>query len=181
MHRIALALAAVALVVAPAAAQGPDAESAAIVRAVGLSAETPVALSTSKALPAARPLKVYVSTGLDAKSHDKFVDWIEKWNRSGDAKKYGRLEPVDSAASADVILARVIRMDEASTQHLGTMSGGTGLLLSAEAAPLYSYVLVRTDSGLEVVSRDRRLLNMKWPDMFADKLWDAFKDAMKRR
>lgn len=178
--RVIAVMAALTLFAPYALGQDASDETPTLVKALGLPGDTHVAISSTKSLPSARPLKLHISVGLDEKTQEKFLKWVADWNR-GDAKKYGAIELVDSASDADVVLARIIRMDQTKTQHAGVMTGGLGMMLSADAAPLYSYVLVRSDDGLRVVYRDLRQVNIRYTHMFADKLWDAFKDAMKKR
>jgi hypothetical protein len=61
-----------------------------------------VAAEESGQLPAANPLKIYVT--LDPpRTKDEFVKWASRWNKE-DAGKYGQIEIVSDAAQADVSL-----------------------------------------------------------------------------
>lgn len=123
---------------------------------------------------------MYLAIGLDTKVREKFTKWLDGWNR-GEARKYGAIKEVPTLGEADVVLAHVVRPDLKSTQTAGVMTGGGGLMISGDVVPITNYILVPSDAGYTVAYRDLRQITVRYEHRVADKLWDAFKDAMKKR
>jgi len=163
----------------PVAAQESD-ETSYLRKFLGLSGTTSVSLGAPQDLPGRTPLKVYLAIGLDTKVREKFSKWFDGWNRS-EAKKFGAIAEVSTIGEADVVLAHVVRLDLKSTQTAGVMTGGRGLMISGDVVPITNYMLLPSDAGYKVTYRDLRQITVRYEHRVADKLWDEFKGAMKKR
>jgi len=61
---------------------------------LGVASNVPIKLSALSRLPDNTPLNIYLAMGLDIYTRDRFLKWIEDWNKN-DAKKLGALNPVN--------------------------------------------------------------------------------------
>src|SRR5262249_41829834 len=96
--------------------QTADEEVARLQKHLGVSEQTKITPAPGASLPkSTQPLRVFIATGLDLTVHENFVRRIDKWNKSGDAKKYGSLELVSDISQAQVILARYTLTDQSRT------------------------------------------------------------------
>jgi hypothetical protein len=175
-----VALLMVALLHIAAFAQSPPDEQTQLRTFLGVDPATPVSLAQSQSLPTNKPLKIFLAIGLDSKVQEKYSKWFASWNKS-EAKKLGAIETVSTIDDADVVIAHLVRLDQTTTQTVGTMIGGGGLMLSGDVAPIYNYIIIRSPEGLAVKFRDFRQFSVKYSHKTADKLWDEFKNAMKAR
>ncbi|GEM_PF-2830299 len=142
-----------------------------------------------------KPLKIYIATGLDMKVRDNFTRWIEKWNKSGDATKYGFLEIVSDMPDADIVLARYTlnenaRTGTASRPSVGTvydpatntvMSRPTQQTYSYSTVPVFAYVLRRTDKDFEILSRYNDSTSLGEYKNSGEVLWNNFKNLLKSK
>jgi hypothetical protein len=162
---------------------------------LNLPASTPIALAPSSALPAGATLRLYVATGLDMKIRDSFNEWIEKWNKGDDGKKYGMIEPVADITQADVILSRYTVQESVAT---GTYSvtlpatvydPATNTLkttavpktYSYNTVPAYLYLLTKKGDGLEIQWREVSRTSPRETKRSGNPLREQFKKMMKAR
>src|SRR5262245_25682460 len=107
-----------AALLAPAAAEptSTEAELERLHRFLGLPASTRPSVAPAPVLPNARPLRVYLATGLDVRVRENLIRWMEEWNRK-EGDKLGRLLAVEDMARAQVVLAREVDTDKARTTN----------------------------------------------------------------
>ncbi len=163
---------------------------------LGVSEQTKIKPATNLILQTSdKPLKVYLATGLDMKVRDNFVRWMEKWNKSGDAKKYGLLEVVSDISQADIVLARYTlneksRTETASRPSVGTVydpatssviSRPTQRTYSYSTVPVFAYVLRRNETDFEVLSRYSESAELGENKSSGEKLWDDFRKLLKNK
>ena len=163
---------------------------------LGVSEQTKIKPATNLILQTSnKPLKIYLATGLDMKVRDNFVRWMEKWNKSGDAKKYGLLDAVSDISQADVVLARYTlneksRAETASRNSVGTVydpatksviSRPTQQTYSYSTVPVFAYVLRRNDTDFEILSRYNDSASLGEYKNTGELLWDNFKKLLKSK
>lgn len=161
-------------------------------RLLSLSASASVKVASAPALPAARPLKVHVATGLDVRVRRNFADWIEEWNRK-EGKASVVLKLVNEPADAHVILVRYTEREKArltsETQTLPTTSLGAGGTTTTRRerhtysfyqGPIYAYLLrVNGPSTLEILARYATLGDVGESKSSGRDLWEEFKKLLK--
>jgi hypothetical protein len=158
------------VVASAAAAQNTTEELARLREHLTLPDSTSIKLANSSALPANRPLKVYIATGLDMGVRNNFTKWLDEWNKK-DGHKYGTVEIVNELAQADVILARYTVREKvtdrtetystpvpATVYDPATNSTVTRPVprtssISYSLVPAYAYVIARKPDALEILWR----------------------------
>jgi hypothetical protein len=163
---------------------------------LGLTEQAKILPSTSPSLGTIRgPLNVFIATGLDMKVHDNFIRWIEKWNKSGDANKYGSLNLVSDIDHAEIVLARYTlniqaRSQTASYPSVGTVydpatnsiiSRPTQRTYSYSTVPVFAYVLRREGVNYEILSRYSDSASLGEFKSSGELLWKDFINLLKRR
>lgn len=177
-------------------AQAPGDEIKRLREVLGVSEQTKIKPAINSTLQAIDgPLKVYIATGLDMKVRDNFMHWIEKWNQSGDAKKYRSLEVVSEVSGADIVLARytlneIVRTETASRPSVGTawdpatnkvISRPTQQTYSYSTVPVFAYVLRRNDTDFEILSRYNDSASLGEYKNSGKLLWENFKKLLKNK
>jgi hypothetical protein len=162
---------------------------------LGISQETSIALAAKRSLPGTPTLRVFIATGLDALVRDRFLEWIEAWNKRGEGKKYGYIEAVGDIAQADVILSRYTLAESETSSTYSVVLPGTvydpaknrtvtapvARTYSYDTVPLYSYILKRSPGGMEILYR---YVSRTSPGEFRSagfNIRDEFKKLMKQR
>ncbi len=163
---------------------------------LGVSEQTKIKPATNPTLQTSdKPLKVHIAMGLDMQVRDNFLRWIEKWNKSGDAKKYGSLEVVSEISEADIVLARYtlnesVRTETASRPSVGTVydpasnkviSRPAQQTYSYSTVPVFAYVLRRNNTDFEILSRYNDLTFLGEYKNTGELLWDNFKKLLKNK
>src|SRR5437667_5614900 len=100
------------LAVGSAAGQTPSEEIARLRQMLELPDSATISLAAAPNLPTISPMKLFIATGLDLGVRQNFLKWVEDWNQE-DAEKHGPVVLVNSAVSADVILARLVDREKA--------------------------------------------------------------------
>jgi hypothetical protein len=177
-------------------AQTPTEEIQRLQELLGVSEQTKIKPATNLTLQTTdKPLKIYIATGLDMKVRENFLRWIEKWNKSGDVKKYGSLEVVSDISEADIVLARYTlnenaRTETASRPSVGTVydpatnkviSRPTQQTYSYSTVPVFAYVLRRNDKDFEILSRYNDSADLGEYKNTGELLWDNFKKLLKSK
>ena len=111
--------------------------------ALNLEQSTPVVLSKSS-LSTSTPLKMYVTTE-DVRIKDRFVDWVNKWNKD-QSGKYGAVEIVSTLAEADASL--VVLNGAVNWVAIPVDVGADG---KVRGVPVTAYLVSKKDNGLEVL------------------------------
>lgn len=163
MLKLALALASLAFVSSAAVGQ-TSGEVAKLRQLLNVPPATIIVGSSSSKLPTGIPLKIYVATGKDDSARNRFVKWIDKWNR-GEGKQYGTIEVTSDLSQADIVIARyegdysirprtsigtVPVIDLKTTPTSNSPKIGTRAYVYR---PLYLYLLTRTPDAFEIVYR----------------------------
>ena len=183
--RSVLSLVLAFLMFAPAHSQAQD-RDAQLRKTLGVSADTPIKVSLKPALPTTTPLKVTLAFGLDASVTKNFIRWVEQWNKSGDAKKYGAIELVDEVAAAEVVIVRFVdRGTSAGTNTSGKVTDygfvASGNSSSSAMIPVFAYILNRKESGYEVVGGYEDATTMVSSPIAGQSLWLEMRTLMKGR
>jgi hypothetical protein len=152
---------------------------------MGVSETTAVTTAGTHALPAERPLKVYVSTAGDASASQEVLQSIKKINARPD--KYGPIEVVDNLSKANVILVHYeltekrheevdnnMTMDPSSNSRMSN-GGKTDRWISSQAR---GYVIARRSEGFEILTRYEHKVNLNEP---RKDLSEAFLSVLKRQ
>ena len=128
--------------------QSIDAELFKLREFLKVSPSTKIAPSTAS-LPCGTSLKVYIATGKDIDLNKVFIRRISEWNKKN-GQKFGHLEVVADISEAQVVLAWYsIRIEKMTHPPDDTPSDER--ICCPERG--YSYLLVRTDDGFEMLSR----------------------------
>ena len=180
------------VIAAVASAQSPEEEIAHLKAFLKLS-DAAVELAAVPTLPSRDPVKVFIATGLDVGARQNFLKWADEWNRR-DSKKHGRIELVQDVAGADVVLARVVSRENATSATDTTVSAGVvptsqGLKLAPYArqysytsVPVVAYVLAQPSPGrLHIVWRYTGTTTIEETNDSGKQLWDDFKTLMKKK
>jgi hypothetical protein len=108
MRRLMIIAVSLLLMSVYAVGQGNGGEEAVYVRAMLREAGAKsVTQAKTGILPTEGPLKVYVIASGQERMRADFAERLEEWNRA-EGDRYGRLELVEDAAQADIILARFV-------------------------------------------------------------------------
>lgn len=175
--------------------QTPAEELTRLKEHLGIDEEAAVSLgSASEFQKTSGSLKVFLAMGLDMKVRENFVRNIEKWNKSGDARKYQVLEIVDEISAATIILSRYTLNDQARTNTgstsvassvwdpatNSTVTRPTQRTYSYSTVPVYAYVILRSQDKYKIISRYSGSASQgEYRNSGAD-LWDDFKKVLKR-
>jgi hypothetical protein len=178
-----------------AAGQTPGEEMARLRQMLELPDSATISLAAAPELPAANPIKLYITTGLDLGVRWNFLKWVDEWNRK-DGKKHGAVVLVSDAASADVTLARLVDREKART---GTGSGLlTGTVVdpstltvhtvpyvgsySYTVVPVFAYVVSQpSPNAFHIVWRYAETRPSEEDEDSGKQLWEDFKKLMKKR
>lgn len=101
------------------------------------------------ALPGGGSLRVYIATGDDNDLNKVFVRRISEWNKKNELK-FGHLEVVPEISQAQVVLAWYSVRIEKVTQPPDDTPSDQRICCPERN---YSYLLVRTENGFEILSR----------------------------
>ncbi len=126
---------------------------------LALSPFVPVVLAESARMPAAHPLKIYVSIE-QPHVKERFVNWVSNWNKE-QAAKYGPLEIVPQREQSDISLVVFWGSDETVVLfplQLYDRSGNTHNLFQAIA-----YLTTHDDEGLKVLWLKRLMMSKDKP------------------
>lgn len=183
--RLVLPMVFALLVLLPSVSRAQD-KDAQLRKMLGASEGTPIKVSIKPALPTGNPLKVALAFGLDAAVTKNFVLWITKWNKSGDAKKYGAIELMEDVVAADVVLVRFMdRGLVAGTNTSGRVTDygvvAAGRSSSSAMMPVYAYIIKRKESGYEVLGGYEDTTTAASSPMAGNSLWLEMRDLMKGR
>ncbi len=117
---------------------------------------TRVAPDPSGRLPAANPLKIYIT--LDPpRTKDDLVKWAGAWNKEN-ASKYGGIEIVSDAAQADVSLVVYNTLLEMTEPLIFSYGSGTEVGITTLPAAAAFLVVPRAD-GVSVLWRNNPLIS----------------------
>jgi hypothetical protein len=165
-------------------AKGTEVELAQLRRALGLTPEATLRLSSRAELPASGALKLGLATGLDTRVRDNLTRWTDEWNRKEGATK-GALTLVDDMGAAQVVLVRLLDEDKAKattqTYTAAEPPTATGTSRSRRTsftvyqAPVHAYVLAAVPGGFEIVWRQTGLAPVDQTDGSGREVWDAFR------
>lgn len=150
---------------------------------LGLSEEAVVKPSLRPSLPGTTPLRVALAFGVDIDIIQNFTKWVEDWNRK-DAKKYGRIDLVEAAQEADVVLVRFLDRTQSAGEWTSASayagnSWAAGSAASQGLVPVYAFILTRNEAGFEILGgyEDTTI-----PGRGSGRqLWEDFKKLMKKR
>jgi hypothetical protein len=177
------------------AAQTPTEELARLREVLELPDSATISLAAAPNLPTVSPIKLFIATGLDLGVRQNFLKWVADWNRE-DGNEHGPVVLVNSAVSADVILARLVDREKART---GT---GTDLLTgtvydpqtrtartvpyaagySYTVVPVFAYVLSQSSqNSFDIVWRYAATTGSEETKDSGKQLWKDFKKLMKNR
>ncbi len=137
----------------------------------------PITLVKSKAAPPGDPLKIYIRTIHSDDVRKEFSKWVQKWDKK-DASDYGALKVVLWDSQADLILVqyKFPLPDEAFNQGIQS-----GQILSSNPDPIYSYIILRKEAGMEIVWRNFAWSGRTNPPALSLKLESALKGLLKER
>lgn len=178
-----------------AAGQMPSEEIGRLRQMLELPDSVTISVAAAPYLPMVEPTKLFIATGLELGVRQNFLQWVDEWNRK-DARKHGLVLVVNNAASADVILARLVDRERART---GTATSlGTGTVYdpwtqtfhtvpyaqgySYTTVPVFAYVLSQPSrNSFEIVWRYAATTLMQEGKDSGKQLWEDFKSLMKTR
>ena len=161
---------------------------------LGVGEQTKITPATDKTLKfSTAGIKVFIATGLDMKIHDNFVNWIEKWNRSSDAKKFGTVEVTSDLNRADVALARYTLNAQARSNTASYPAAAmvydpatnsmitrpTQRTYSYSTVPVFAYVLRRNGADFEILSRYSDSASVGEHKHSGEDLWKDFEKLLK--
>jgi hypothetical protein len=194
MKRILFSITIALLFCVVAGGQTPSDELTRIREAIGSNVNTKISIANDRSIhPSGNQIAVYIATGLDIVVHENFIRWIDEWNRSGDAKRYGPLRAVTSLSEADIIFVRYTLNDQARTESgsiptVGTVwdpatnkiiSRPTQTTFSRAMVPVFAYVLRRKEAEIEILSRYSTSTRLGEGKSSGRQLWDDFKKLLK--
>jgi hypothetical protein len=159
------------------AAQKTGDEFAELRQILGVPASTPVTKAKASALPAERPLKIYVSTAGDSDAMNHVTGLIRQISEK-DAGKYGPAAAVLWISDANLILLHYEmpskRLQEADAEMaLDPRGGNVAHRITTEVD---GYVIARSASGLIILDQYSRRVNLHAP---RTELRDAFLKVLK--
>jgi len=175
-HLFALGLSATCVLVA----ETPEEEIGRLREHLHIAESIPVSLANLPALPAGSPLRTYIATGLDTGVRQNLVGWIGDWNKKK-GKKYGIIQIVDTLDDAEVILARYMVRERATTEIAGTAYRGNGSFGPITIAPVFAYVIARQPDRLVILRRYADGTVLAEGEQTGRKLWDLFSELMTER
>jgi hypothetical protein len=159
------------------AAQKTSDEFAELRQLLGVPASTPVTRAKASALPAERPLKIYVSTAGDPDAMNQVNRLISRINEK-DAGKYGLAAVVQSISEANLILIHYEmqskRLQETDPEMAIDPRGG--LVSHRITTEVDGYVIARSASGLIILGQYSRRVDLQKP---RTELRDAFLKVLK--
>lgn len=159
------------------AAQKANDELAELRQLLGVPASTPVTKAKASALPAERPLRIYVSTAGDPDAMNQVNRLIRQISEK-DADKYGPARVVQSISEANLILIHYElqskRLQEADPAMAMDPKGGR--VAQRITTEVDGYVVARSASGLIILDQYARRVNLHAP---RTELRDAFIKVLK--
>jgi hypothetical protein len=154
------------------AAQKTSDELAELRQILGVPASTPITKGKASALPAERPLKIYISTTGDPDAMNQVNRLIREINEK-DAGKYGTAAVVQSVSEANLILLHYEmpskRLEEADPALAMDPTGGQ--VTQRITTEVDGYVVARLAAGLVILDQYSRRVNLHTP---RTELRDAF-------
>ena len=175
-HLFALGLSATSVLVAGT----PEEEIGHLREHLQIAESIPVSVANLPALPAGSPLHVCIATGLDTGVRQNLVGWIGDWNKKK-GKKYGIIRIVDTLDDAQVILARYVARESATTEIAGTAYRGNGSFGPITIAPVFAYVIARQPDRLVILRRYAEGTVVAEGGQTGRKLWDLLSELMTER
>lgn len=161
---------------------------------LGLPEAAAIEVGPTTPLPAARPLRVYIATGLDMGVRANFVKRLEEWNKK-DGNKYGTVVLAATISESDLVLARYTVLDKVTTATQSRVVSGIGIDLktgntvtrpvtrtySSSLVPVYAYLLVRQNDRYYIIWRYADQTPMREGKNSGKALWDRLFKMLKTR
>ena len=161
------------------AAQKTGDEFAELRQLLGVPASTPVTKAKPSALPAERPLRIYISTAGDPDAMNQVNRLIRQISEK-DAGKYGPASVVDSVSEANLILVHYEmqskRRQEAEPAMGMDPKGGSVGQRQRTTTEIDGYVVARSATGLIILDQYSRRVDLNTP---RTELRDAFLKVLK--
>ncbi len=163
---------------------------------LGVPDQTAIQLATtSKITKSNDPLKVFIATGLDLGIRGNYLRWIEKWNKSGDSRKFGKVEVIDDLSQADFVLARYTLNEQARTESgsyvtpstvwnpatNSTVTRPVARTYSYAMVPVFAYILSRTGTDFIIIYRYSDSTSLGEYRGSGESLWESFRDICLKR